>query len=582
MIFDAIVIGAGHAGCEASLAIARLGFNTLLITSSLERIAVMSCNPAIGGVGKGHIVKEIDALGGEMPKIADRTGIHFRTLNLSRGQAVQATRSQNDMNLYHTKMTEQIFATEKLHLCQDSVIEILTKSDNVFGVSTTNSGIILSKAIVVTVGTFLDGQIHIGHQKFAEGRIGEIAVSGLSKSLKSLGFELDRFKTGTCARLDGRTIDYSTMKEQKSESPAPMFSFENKTPFIDQISCYITYTNSVTKDIISDAVNLGHSPLYNGQISGKGPRYCPSIEDKVMRFPYRDSHSIFLEPQNLNTYEIYPNGLSTSLPYDIQLKFLRSIDGFSNVRVTRWGYAVEYDFVKPTQLKSTLESKIVNGLYFAGQINGTTGYEEAAAQGLLAGLNVAMRLKNKDPIILNRKQAYIGVLIDDLVTLGTEEPYRMLTARAEQRLYLREDNAYYRLMDIGFQSGLLALGRYQKMVDFENAVKTSGSSHSDCHVRKRAEIENKYSGYIARLNANSKTYNDLEKYVLPKEIFEHRLPGISNEVFEKLKKHKPENLAQASRLSGITSAAQEIIRIAILKTYHNRKLSYRDKDSEHG
>lgn len=572
MIFDTIVIGAGHAGCEASLAVARSGFKVLLITGSIDRIAALSCNPAIGGVGKGHLVKEIDALGGEMPNIADLSGIHFKILNSSRGPAVQATRCQNDMNLYQLKMTEQIFSTNNLYIQQDNVIEILTDKDSALGVRALRSGKIYSKTIIVTVGTFLNGQIHIGDEKSSEGRIGESIVPGLSKSLKSLGFELGRFKTGTCPRLDGRTIDYSKTIKQEPEHSVAMFSFENNSPLIRQVSCHITHTNPNTHEIILNAINSGSSPLRNGQISGIGPRYCPSVEDKVIRFSDKDSHLIFLEPQGLNTYEVYPNGLSTSMPSNIQLEFLRSIAGFSNIKVTRWGYAVEYDFIKPVQLKPTLESKIIKGLYFAGQINGTTGYEEAASQGLLAGINVAMFLKDKDPIVLSRKQSYIGVLIDDLVTLGTEEPYRMLTARAECRLFLREDNAYFRLMDLGFQSGLLPLKRYEKMVNFENAVKTKNFSYQDCRVKKRIEIEEKYLGYIAKLRIESNEYSNLEKYLIPNELFEKRLPGLSNEVFEKLKKHKPANLAQASRLSGITSAAQDIIRIAILKTYHSKKI----------
>ncbi|MEI6805463.1 MAG: tRNA uridine-5-carboxymethylaminomethyl(34) synthesis enzyme MnmG, partial [Myxococcaceae bacterium] len=387
MLLDVLVIGGGHAGCEAALCTARLGLKTLMITGSLDRIAAMSCNPAIGGVGKGHLVKEIDALGGEMPRIADLTGIHFRTLNASRGPAVQATRCQSDMERYRRRMTEVIFSTENLSLRQDDVIALVSEGSQITGVRTKHSGEIKARCVIITTGTFMGGQLHLGNEKMPGGRAGEAPTSGLSHSLAQLGLELGRLKTGTCPRLDSRTIDYTSLEEQLPETPAPMFAFESEAPVLKQISCHMTHTNAQTHGVIQDAIASGRAPLYNGQIAGTGPRYCPSIEDKVTRFAQKESHLIFLEPQGLDTYEVYPNGLSTSLPPAVQIDFLRSMKGLEQVEVTRWGYAVEYDFVKPTQLYSTLETKTIQGLYCAGQINGTTGYEEAAIQGLLAGMN---------------------------------------------------------------------------------------------------------------------------------------------------------------------------------------------------
>ncbi|MBL4818265.1 MAG: tRNA uridine-5-carboxymethylaminomethyl(34) synthesis enzyme MnmG, partial [Deltaproteobacteria bacterium] len=413
MHWDILVIGGGHAGCEAALCSARLGLNTLLVTGSLDRIAAMSCNPAIGGVGKGHLVKEIDALGGEMSKIADLTGIHFRTLNASRGPAVQATRCQSDMERYRRCMTEVVMQTPNLNLRQDDVTGILVEAGQVVGVKTKHSGDIKAKSVIITTGTFLGGQLHLGKSKMPGGRAGEAPTAGLTQSLQSHGLQMGRLKTGTCPRLDSRTIDYSKLEEQRPDNPAPMFSFESTEPVLRQISCHMTYTNPKTHSEITNAIESGKAPMYNGQIDGAGPRYCPSIEDKVIRFAEKESHLIFLEPQGLDTYEVYPNGLTTSLPPATQVDFLRTMKGLENVEVTRWGYAVEYDFVKPTQLKSTLETQAIKGLYCAGQINGTTGYEEAAAQGLMAGLNAAMKLQEKEPVILSRSQAYIGVLIDD-------------------------------------------------------------------------------------------------------------------------------------------------------------------------
>jgi tRNA uridine 5-carboxymethylaminomethyl modification enzyme len=566
MHFDVLVIGGGHAGCEAALCTARLGLKTLLITGSLDRIAAMSCNPAIGGVGKGHLVKEMDALGGEMPKIADLTGIHFRTLNASRGPAVQATRCQSDMERYRRRMTDVVFSTPHLSLRQDDVLGLLSAGSQITGVKTKHSGEIYARTVIITTGTFLGGQLHLGHEKMPGGRAGEAPSSGLSQSLSQLGLELGRLKTGTCPRLDARTIDYSELEEQPPEIPAPMFSFESNKPVLKQISCHITHTNAQTHGVIQDAIHSGRAPLYNGQIAGAGPRYCPSIEDKVTRFAQKESHLIFLEPQGLDTYEVYPNGLSTSLPPAVQLDFLRTMKGLSQVQVTRWGYAVEYDFVKPTQLHPTLETKDISGLYCAGQINGTTGYEEAAIQGLMAGLNAVAKLRNQEPVILGRHQAYAGVLIDDLVTLGTEEPYRMFTSRAEHRLVLREDNVYARLASIGAKTGLVSQKRYETIQAFEEFALKNPSS-------KRYQIEQKYAGLLGRVEKELKNQLDLDACLIPDSVFEKQFPGLSNEVFEKLKKHRPRTLGQASKISGITPAAQSLILVAIKRATKTQEVA---------
>jgi tRNA uridine 5-carboxymethylaminomethyl modification enzyme len=612
--FDILVVGGGHAGCEAALCAARLGLKTLVVTGSIDRIAAMSCNPAIGGVGKGHLVKEIDALGGQMAKIADDTGIHFRTLNASRGPAVQATRCQSDMERYRQEMLKVLLETPNLFLRQDDVISLTTRPDgHISGILTKHSGEIKARRVILTTGTFLQGQLHLGTQQTPGGRAGEAPTRGLSASLKELGLELGRLKTGTCPRLDARTIDYSALEEQKPDLPAPRFSFEATPPKLPQVSCFLTYTNPTTHDIIGSAVSDGLAPIYNGQIGSAGPRYCPSIEDKIHRFREKSSHLIFLEPHGLDTYEIYPNGLSTSLPPEFQLRFLRSMKGLENVHVTRWGYAVEYDFVKPTQLYSTLETKSVKGLYCAGQINGTTGYEEAAAQGLLAGLNASMSLLDKAPIVLSRSQAYLGVLVDDLVTLGTEEPYRMFTSRAEHRLILREDNVYKRLMDVGYHSGLLPRERYERMQEFEakvdhekaqlsstklepseatNAILSELNStplsepiskatlirrpeitvdvsmrlfesQTDRRVFSRALIEEKYAGYIERAQKQLVNEVELEGIEIPESLFESRSSGMSHEVFQKLCAVRPRTLGQASRISGMTKAGLALVLVRV-------------------
>ncbi len=619
--YEVIVVGGGHAGCEAALACARLGFSTLMLTGSIERIAAMSCNPAVGGVGKGHLVKEMDALGGQMPLIADLTGIHFRTLNSSRGPAVQATRCQSDMDRYQKAMSGVIFSTKNLKVRQDDVIGVFSNdTGQIAGVQTRHGGNVFARRVILTTGTFMGGQLHLGHQTTPGGRAGEAPSAGLSGSLRNLGIELGRLKTGTCPRLDGRTIRNEILEEQLPETPAPRFSFNSGPPLLKQVSCRMTATNPQTHDTILTAVSQGLAPVYNGQIGGVGPRYCPSIEDKVIRFAQKESHLIFLEPQGLDTYEVYPNGLSTSLPPAVQLQFLRTIRGLEDVEITRWGYAVEYDFVIPTQLYATLETKQVPGLYCAGQINGTTGYEEAAIQGLLAGLNVIASLKGTAAIVLPRHVAYAGVLIDDLVTLGTDEPYRMFTSRAEHRLLLREDNVYRRLMDVGHQTGLLEATRYAQMQAFENDVDaeilriqkariyptekvqailaslgstaidepmplglilkrpevdansiaeleeaSGGVPHPDTRVRFRAAVEAKYAGYIERSKRHLQNQTDLEAVDIPTFIFEQQLSGMSNEVFDKLKKIRPRTLGQASRISGITPVAISLLLIAIQK-----------------
>lgn len=615
--YDIIVVGGGHAGCEAALAGARLGQKVLLITGAIERIAAMSCNPAIGGVGKGHLVKEIDALGGSMAQVADATGIQFRTLNGSRGPAVQATRCQSDMARYQQRMMGIVLSQPGLQVRQDDVLGLLLqKNGDIGGVLGKFSGKISARAVILTTGTFLGGKLHLGEQKSPGGRAGEAPSSGLSASLTSLGLSLGRLKTGTCARLDARTIETSMLEEQPPENPAPRFSLNSGPPPLRQVSCYLTHTSPLTHGVITDAIAQGEAPLYNGQIDGKGPRYCPSIEDKVVRFAEKESHLIFLEPQGLDTHEVYPNGLSTSLPPAVQLKFLRTIKGLENVQVTRWGYAVEYDFVEPTQLSLSLEVKNVPNLFCAGQINGTTGYEEAAIQGLMAGLNAARKLKSEAPVILARHQAYAGVLIDDLVTKGTLEPYRMFTSRAEHRLILREDNVYARLMNIGYESGLLPRRRFEEMQEFESTVKkelelmkvtkiapsdavnellnsynsTSISTTTTlellcrrpqmtalaveklraCALLKPTEnlaalarslIEIKYAGYIERAEEVAKNASPIEDFVVPASLFTQQLPGISNEVFEKLRAIKPQTLGQASRISGVTPAAITLLAI---------------------
>lgn len=622
-VYDVIVIGAGHAGCEAALACARLGHPTLLLTMNVDGIARMSCNPAIGGLAKGHLVKEIDALGGEMAKNIDETGIQFRQLNTKKGPAVRSSRAQGDLHLYHLRMKKIVERQENLFLKQAMVDEILVDSGKALGVETNVGERFKARAVIVTTGTFLRGLVHIGLKNFLAGRLGDPPSMKLSECLSRLGFSLGRLKTGTCPRLDRRSINFSMLKEQWGDEPPKPFSFSNKTVLLHQAPCYITYTNPGTHQIIRSG--LDRSPLYCGVIKGIGPRYCPSIEDKVMRFPEKDQHQIFLEPMGLDTVEIYPNGLSTSLPMDIQIRMLRSIPGLEKVEIIRPGYAIEYDYADPVQLKPSLETKLIGNLFFAGQINGTSGYEEAAAQGLMAGINASLKIRGKEPLILGREDAYIGVLIDDLVTKGTKEPYRMFTSRAEYRLLLREDNADLRLREKGRSVGLVndkeyfefiekrdnirsALERLGKLIVYptpstNDRLRALGTatlrnpiplvellrrpeiSYRDLvpfdqactlaepEVGEEVEIQIKYAGYIQRQEEQVEKLLKLEGIRLPVDMDFARIPGLTAEVREKLNKVKPLSLGQASRISGVTPAAVSILMVYL------KKISMIEKES---
>lgn len=614
--FDVIVVGGGHAGTEAALAAARTGAQTLLLTQNIETLGQMSCNPAIGGIGKGHLVKEVDALGGIMAKAIDVGGIQFRILNASKGPAVRATRAQADRQLYKQAVRSALENQSNLALFQQTVSDLLVEGDRVTGVKTLMGLEFNAKAVVLTAGTFLAGRIHIGLENYSGGRAGDAASTDLAQRLRELPFRIGRLKTGTPARIDGRTIDYSKLQEQHGDTPLPVFSFMgSREQHPRQICCHITRTNQQTHDIIRSG--LDRSPMYSGIIEGVGPRYCPSIEDKVVRFAERDSHQIFVEPEGLNTNEVYPNGISTSLPFDIQYRFIRTMLGFENAEIIRPGYAIEYDYFDPRDLKTSLETKHMNALFFAGQINGTTGYEEAAAQGLIAGLNAARLAQGLESWCPGREEAYIGVMIDDLITRGTSEPYRMFTSRAEYRLQLREDNADLRLTEQGRELGLVDDERWHRFeakreaianlqgklakkwirsesdeaalaeqiwgkkllkeaslmemlrrpeVDVDNLLQHfSDAGEIDEQVAEQVAIQAKYAGYIDRQQTEINRSQRYEHLKLPENVDYSLVSGLSNEVSEKLKKQRPETLGQASRIPGITPAAISLLLVHLKK-----------------